>query len=300
MPRKNMKKGGENMPEPEAFSPMAGVVAETPAPVMEGGKKKRVYKKKGGEDSLSSLALLGLQKGMVGAGEHEMEGGKKKRVYKKKGGKDAEEVAPTAASRASDRLVEIAKDIPRTSYYNMGDSLRSAINNNLNFNNIDKGVTPLWMASRENRPEIVRLLIKAGADVEKGKEEDDETPLLVASKEGHLEIVKLLVEAGADMDKKDEYGRTVLDVAVAYSRPHRNTNMMQEYLKKKGARTSEDDSEMGGGKKKRVYKKKGGEDTPVMEGGKKKRVYKKKGGAVSQVAGQLKKLSDEIAKIMKF
>ena len=95
MPRKNMKKGGEDMPE--AFSPMAGVVAETPAPVMEGGKKKRVYKKKGGgevEDALSSLALLGLQKGMVGAGEHEMEGGKKKkRVYKKKkGGEDMPEM----------------------------------------------------------------------------------------------------------------------------------------------------------------------------------------------------------------
>ena len=31
-----MKKGGEDMPE--AFSPMAGVVAETPAPVMEAVK----------------------------------------------------------------------------------------------------------------------------------------------------------------------------------------------------------------------------------------------------------------------
>ena len=58
--------------------------------------------------------------------------------------------------------------------------------------------------------------------------------------------------------------------------------------------------EMEGGKKnKRVYKKKkGGEEMQVMEGGKKKRVYKKKGGAVSQVAGQLKKLSDAITQIM--
>src|SRR6056300_1880214 len=88
MTRKNMKKGGEKMPE--AFSPMVGVVAQTPASVMEGGKKKRVYKKKGGEDYLPSLAFFGLQKGMVGAGEHEMEGGKKKkRVYKKKGGEDS-------------------------------------------------------------------------------------------------------------------------------------------------------------------------------------------------------------------
>jgi hypothetical protein len=69
-----------------------------------------------------------------------------------------------------------------------------------------------------------------------------------------------------------------------------------EYLEKGGVTG-------GGKKKKRVYKKKGGEDEmkmTEMEGGKKKRVYKKKGGAVSQVAGQLKKLSDAIAKIMKF
>ena len=316
MPRKNMKKGGEDIPEP--FSPMAGVVAETPAPVM-GGKKKRVYKKKGGEveDALSSLALLGLQKGMVGAGYMpEMEGGKKKkRVYKKKGGvkvvvgwkqeklKDA--IKDNDINRVQ-QFIDVGADInySHKSDYGITPLWLACVHGHLEVARLliekgadkDKaemdGMTPLFAACDEGHLEIVRLLIEKGADLDKANNEGV-TPLLIATVNGHLEIVRLLVEAGADKNKaEEEEGMTPLDIA----KKEGHTDII-EYLEKGGGTG-------GGKKKKRVYKKKkGGEDMPEMPemgGGKKKRVYKKKGGAMSQVAGQLQKLSDSIAKIMKF
>jgi ankyrin repeat protein len=49
----------------------------------------------------------------------------------------------------------------------------------------------LKIAVKNNQPEIVQLLLDAGA-----KEKD--IPLLIASNLGHIEIVKLLLKAGAD------------------------------------------------------------------------------------------------------
>ena len=71
--------------------------------------------------------------------------------------------------------------------------------------------TPLHGAVGARRPEIVRLLIEAGADVNRTTE-DLNTPLHWAAREGHPREVELLLAAGADPNARDSENRTPLDL----------------------------------------------------------------------------------------
>jgi len=75
------------------------------------------------------------------------------------------------------------------------------------------GLTPLYVAAREGRFDIVSLLIEAGADpntsVVRG-----ETPLMPASYNGHISIVRLLLQHKAIVNRKSEDGFTPLLCAV--------------------------------------------------------------------------------------
>ncbi len=60
--------------------------------------------------------------------------------------------------------------------------------------------------------DIVKLLIEAGADV--NKMSDWGTPLYLAAKGGHTIMVKLLIEAGAKVNMQQENGRTALHASI--------------------------------------------------------------------------------------
>ena len=62
------------------------------------------------------------------------------------------------------------------------------------------GRTPLYLASVKDHKEIVRMLIDAGADVNKANKYGS-APLYWASVKDHKEIVKMLREAGAKEKK---------------------------------------------------------------------------------------------------
>jgi len=74
------------------------------------------------------------------------------------------------------------------------------------------GQTALQKAAENGRLEIVKLLLAAGAEVEK-KNVVGDTALMLASRWGHAEIVKELLKAGADAKAQNNCGKTALAIA---------------------------------------------------------------------------------------
>ena len=68
------------------------------------------------------------------------------------------------------------------------------------------GWTPLHEAVRNGHENVANLLIEAGADINKG-DGDGKTPLHLAAERGHENMAELLIEAGADIKKEDKDGR---------------------------------------------------------------------------------------------
>ncbi|MCP4371747.1 MAG: ankyrin repeat domain-containing protein [Deltaproteobacteria bacterium] len=100
----------------------------------------------------------------------------------------------------------------------------------VNVINKDKA-TPLYIASQEGHTEIVKMLLEAKADVNKGSMDSDLTPLLMATNGGHTEVVQLLLEAGADVKLKLNNSRqefTILSIAKAGGHT-RIVKLLKEY-----------------------------------------------------------------------
>jgi cell wall assembly regulator SMI1 len=87
------------------------------------------------------------------------------------------------------------------------DTLRLLIAEKLPLNDpIDGDRTPLRMAIDQRQPNIVRLLIQSGVDVNQG----EHTPLMLAVKERQLSVVQALLAAGADVNRLDKNGMSAL------------------------------------------------------------------------------------------
>jgi len=71
---------------------------------------------------------------------------------------------------------------------------------------------PLHFASYDGHTEIVKLLIKAGADLNV-QNKFGETPLHFANMDGHKDCIELLINAGADVNIQDNDGWTALHFA---------------------------------------------------------------------------------------
>ncbi len=101
----------------------------------------------------------------------------------------------------------------------------------------DDGISPLAAAADMGRPDIIELLISAGAEAQFDREalirasasghtvivqkllragaNPDMKALMRASEEGHIEIVRVLLDAGADPVKKTKQGHSALGRAAA-------------------------------------------------------------------------------------
>lgn len=75
------------------------------------------------------------------------------------------------------------------------------------------GQSALILAAQQcHGPDIVRMLLKAGANVNMRITTGD-TPLTVAAFDGNEEAVKALVMAGADLNVKNSQGQTAVEIA---------------------------------------------------------------------------------------
>ena len=79
------------------------------------------------------------------------------------------------------------------------DRVKALLGENLNVNIRVGKTTALCQAATQGHHEIAKLLIAAGADVNKRQFEGHFNPLLNAAYAGNLEVVKVLLEAGADV-----------------------------------------------------------------------------------------------------
>ena len=94
-----------------------------------------------------------------------------------------------------DRLTKLSNFLITASRYGNTDVVRMLIKAgaNVNLTNI-LGQTPLMEASERGHTEVARMLIKAGADLNARSKYGGYTALQYASRHGHRDIVKLLIE----------------------------------------------------------------------------------------------------------
>ena len=78
-----------------------------------------------------------------------------------------------------------------------------------------RGETALLLAASKGHSEVVKILVKHGADPNRASS-DGNTPLHKAAMDGHAEVVIALLEAGADPAIKDRSGRNALEIAERY------------------------------------------------------------------------------------
>jgi ankyrin repeat protein len=71
------------------------------------------------------------------------------------------------------------------------------------------GDTPLLRAAYKGNPEIVRMLLRAGAEVNK-RDRAGRTPLYLAVNSRNPEIVRMLLDKGAEVNKQNNDGFTPL------------------------------------------------------------------------------------------
>jgi ankyrin repeat protein len=86
--------------------------------------------------------------------------------------------------------------------------IRSGVHLNISRDD-DDGWSALVMASYWNHPEVVKLLIRSGADLNI-RGDGGKTALIFASRFNNIEVVKLLIRSGADLNIRDNWGSTAL------------------------------------------------------------------------------------------
>lgn len=82
-----------------------------------------------------------------------------------------------------------------------------------------EGVTPLIAAAEGGHVQVVRMLVDAGADVNRA-DGGGFTPLMGAARTGHVGLVKFLLERGANLEAVDASGKNARTHAVEFT--HRN------------------------------------------------------------------------------
>ncbi|XP_076462850.1 uncharacterized protein LOC143295161 [Babylonia areolata] len=119
------------------------------------------------------------------------------------------------------RNAEILLDLFSDSKARFVDPTEGKANGGVNRAN-KKSLSPLHLACQGGHLDIVKQLVKRGANVDVKTSLNDlsVTPLMFAAGAGHLDIVRCLVQAGAVVEFRDRVGRTALMHAAMNGSTH--------------------------------------------------------------------------------
>ncbi|WP_253303135.1 ankyrin repeat domain-containing protein [Wolbachia endosymbiont of Phyllotreta cruciferae] len=107
-----------------------------------------------------------------------------------------------------------ARDRTALHYAVEAKTVKLLVEKGANVNAADaRGYTALHLAVTEKRLEIVRELIKSGAEVNAEEYGNKCIPLHLACMVGEKEIVEELVKAGGEIEQADKFGMTAMDYA---------------------------------------------------------------------------------------
>ncbi|KAL0993401.1 hypothetical protein UPYG_G00107340 [Umbra pygmaea] len=85
--------------------------------------------------------------------------------------------------------------------------------------------TPLHLAARNGHKDIIRLLLKAGIDINRATKAG--TALHEAALYGKTEVVRQLLEAGVDVNIRNTYNQTALDIVNQFTTSHASKEIKQ-------------------------------------------------------------------------
>ncbi len=94
--------------------------------------------------------------------------------------------------------------------------LKTGISTETSYNKYGISVL-MWAAMTQKNPDVVKLLLNAGASVD-AKAKSGETALMLAACAGNSEIVEILLQAGADFTVRDNKGQSAMMLAGYYGR----------------------------------------------------------------------------------
>ncbi|KAL4657893.1 caskin-2-like [Arapaima gigas] len=85
--------------------------------------------------------------------------------------------------------------------------------------------TPLHLAARNGHKDIIRLLLKAGIDINRVTKAG--TALHEAALYGKTEVVRLLLDGGVDVNIRNTYNQTALDIVNQFTTSHASRDIKQ-------------------------------------------------------------------------
>lgn len=99
----------------------------------------------------------------------------------------------------------------------LGDipELEACIRRGVDINEIDpEGYSPLFFAIDAMDPEVIEIVLNAGADTSYVEPEYEMPMVSLAASLGEPDVVELLIDAGADVNAKDKFGGTAIEEAA--------------------------------------------------------------------------------------
>jgi ankyrin repeat protein len=136
-------------------------------------------------------------------------------------------------------LIKMNVDVQGTPLYNAikmknMNMIKALIKKGADINTISYGYTPLSLAVLNNDEELIKLLLDNGANINKASTDltyTGYTPLMFAVDKEYVDIVQLLIDRGADANKKSAHDSSAY--VIAYHKNNKEIiKILNEYSKK--------------------------------------------------------------------